>query len=77
MPELPEVELVRLGLTATIVGRCVEAIDVLSPGSLTAPPARLAREVVAHWVRGVARRGKVLILDLDGAAYLLVYPMMT
>lgn len=77
MPELPEVELVRRGLTATIVGRCIEAVEVRSPKTMLASPETLKRSVLQRSVTAVGRRGKVLIVDLDGGAHLLVHLMMT
>ena len=77
MPELPEVELVRHGLTTTIVGRRVEAVEVRTRSSPAMAPATLKRAVLAHCVSRVARRGKVLIVELDNGARLLVHPMMT
>ncbi len=77
MPELPEVETIRRGLTATTLGRRVDGVDVLWPGSLPAPDARIDRLVVGNRIGEVRRRGKLLIVDLDGNAHLLVHPMMT
>lgn len=77
MPELPEVETIRRGLTATTLGRLVEGVDVLWAGSLTAAPKDVDRLVVGHRIVEVRRRGKLLIVDLDSAAHLLVHPMMT
>jgi formamidopyrimidine-DNA glycosylase len=77
VPELPEVELVRRGLDTTIVGRRVEAIEVRSASSPAVPAARLKRAVQGGRLTAVARRGKVLIVELDSGAHLLVHPMMT
>jgi hypothetical protein len=43
MPELPEVETVRRGLLATVLGRPVESVEVLSPQSLQASQQALER----------------------------------
>jgi formamidopyrimidine-DNA glycosylase len=77
VPELPEVELVRRGLSTTIVGRRVEEVEVRSGSSLAVPTARLKRAVHGSRLTGAARRGKVLIVELDSGAHLLVHPMMT
>ena len=74
MPELPEVEVVRRGLEAHVVGRTVTAVDVLHPRPVRRHAAgatdfadRLAgrRFVVAR------RRGKYLWLPLDSGDALL------
>ena len=77
MPELPEVETVRRGLLATVLGRPVESVEVLSPQSLQAPQRALKRLLVGHRFTGIGRRGKLLVIDLDSDARLLVHLMMT
>ena len=77
MPELPEVETVRRGLLATVLGRRVESVEVLSEQSLAARRPELDSLVVGHRFTAVARRGKVLIIDLDSDAHLWVHLMMT
>jgi formamidopyrimidine-DNA glycosylase len=76
MPELPEVETIRRGLAATLVGRRVESLDLRWPGTLSAPDGTLDL-LLGHAITGVRRRGKLLLLDLDGGGHLLVHPMMT
>lgn len=61
MPELPEVEIIRLGLSVKIVGLKVQKVQVLSPKSFIGNP-NLAegKKVVKVW-----RRAKMLGLDLN------------
>lgn len=63
MPELPEVEVTRLGLVRRIQGAEVQGSDWGKPlrWSLGCNPAVL----VGCTVQGVARRGKYLLLQLD------------
>lgn len=77
MPELPEVETVRRGLLASVVGLRVESVEVLAQRSLGLPAAALERQLVGRRLTAVARRGKVLIVDLDSDAHLWVHLMMT
>jgi formamidopyrimidine-DNA glycosylase len=77
MPELPEVETVRRGLLATVLGRRVESVEVLSKQSLAPPRPAFDGLIVGHRLAAVARRGKVLIIDLDSDAHLWVHLMMT
>lgn len=76
MPELPEVETVRRGLTATIAGRRIGGVDVLWPGSVSAGGDGVDR-LVGHTVHRVGRRGKLLLVELDHEIRLLVHLMMT
>ncbi|HWR47818.1 MAG TPA: bifunctional DNA-formamidopyrimidine glycosylase/DNA-(apurinic or apyrimidinic site) lyase [Pseudonocardiaceae bacterium] len=73
MPELPEVEVVRLGLAEHVTGRTVAAVEVRHPRSVR---RHLAGELDfiaclrGRQIRAARRRGKYLWLDLDpdGAA---------
>jgi formamidopyrimidine-DNA glycosylase len=76
VPELPEVETIRCGLAATVIGRRVDAVDVLCQGSLSPRDATIA-DVVGRRVTGIGRRGKLLIVDLADGMHMLVHPMMT
>ena len=71
MPELPEVETVRRMLEAHVVGRTVRAVS-LSGLALREPVSRgLGRGLRGRAIRGVTRRGKFLIFELDGGLTLL------
>ena len=71
MPELPEVETVRRMLEAHVVGRTVRAVR-LSGLALREPISRgLPRDLKGRAIRGVSRRGKFLIFELDGELALL------
>ena len=68
MPELPEVEVVRRGLDAHVVGRTVTGVDVLHPRPVRrhlAGPADFAARVTGRRVEAAHRRGKYLWLPLD------------
>ena len=68
MPELPEVEVVRRGLDAFVVGRRVEAVEVYEPRSVRrhpAGPVDFAAALTGRRVTAARRRGKYLWLPLD------------
>ncbi len=68
MPELPEVEVVRRGLDAHVVGRTVTAVRVLEPRSLRRHepgPTDFVDRLVERRVVAARRRGKYLWLALD------------
>ncbi len=74
MPELPEVEVVRRGLAAHVVGRTVTGVDVLHPRPVRrhlAGPGDFAARLVNHRFEGARRRGKYLWLPLDSGDALL------
>jgi len=68
MPELPEVETVRLGLARHATGRRIAGVEVLHPRAVRrhAPGGDdFAAVLVGRVVTGVHRRGKYLWLALD------------
>ena len=76
MPELPEVEVVRLGLETHVVGRTVTAVDVLHPRPVrrhAAGPDDFAARLTGRRVEGARRRGKYLWLPLDNGDALLAH----
>jgi formamidopyrimidine-DNA glycosylase len=77
MPELPEVEVVRRGLQAHVVGRTITAVRVHHPRAVRrheAGPADLTARLLDARITGTDRRGKYLWLLLDeGDCGLLVH----
>ena len=68
MPELPEVEVVRRGLEAHVLGRTIGAVEVLHPRPVRrhlAGPADFADRLTGRTLTGARRRGKYLWLPLD------------
>jgi formamidopyrimidine-DNA glycosylase len=68
MPELPEVEVVRRGLQARVVGKSITAVRVHHPRAVRrheAGPADLTARLLDARITGTDRRGKYLWLLLD------------
>jgi formamidopyrimidine-DNA glycosylase len=78
MPELPEVETIRRHLAPHVEGRTLLAVEVLDP-RWTRPvaPEEVAAPVAGRRVRRLSRRGKYLVWELAGDAFLLVHLRMT
>jgi formamidopyrimidine-DNA glycosylase len=78
MPELPEVESVRLRLAPVLEGRKLARVRVLDP-RLTRPldPDDVARELEGEQVAAVDRRGKYLIVRFESGRALLIHLRMT
>jgi formamidopyrimidine-DNA glycosylase len=75
MPELPEVEVVRRGLQAHVVGRTITAVRVHHPRAVRrheAGPADLTARLLDARITGTDRRGKYLWLTLDDGDCALV-----
>ena len=76
MPELPEVEVVRRGLEQHLVGRQVEAVEVLHPRPVRRhlPGAEdFAAALHGRTLTGARRRGKYLWLPLDSGDAVLAH----
>lgn len=77
MPELPEAETIVRGLRPAVTGRTIDRTRVLHPDLLAISPGRFARAMKGRTIQGVSRRGKNVILELDGSARLVVNLGMT
>ena len=76
MPELPEVEVTRLGIAPHLQGRAISAVKVLD-GRLRWPvPRTLPKILPGQKVHAIERRGKYLLIELD-TGHLLVHLGMT
>lgn len=76
MPELPEVEVVRLGLTEHVTNRTVAAVEVRHPRSVRrhlAGEIDFAARLAGRQIRCAQRRGKYLWLDLGNEEALLAH----
>src|SRR3954449_3316742 len=78
MPELPEVETVRRQLEPELVGKTITSASVLDERlTRPEPPRALERAVAGRQVTTVARRGKYLLLGLEGGRTLALHLRMT
>jgi formamidopyrimidine-DNA glycosylase len=78
MPELPEVETVARQLEPELEGRRIESLEVLDERwSRPVPAAVLGAAVSGATIEGLGRRGKYLLLGLDGGRTLVMHLRMT
>lgn len=78
MPELPEVETVRRGLELALAGDAIVGVEVLREASVASPDSEtFARELAGHKFGKVLRRGKYLLLKLDGGTGLACHLRMS
>jgi formamidopyrimidine-DNA glycosylase len=78
MPELPEVETVRRQLEPELVGKRIASASVLDERlTRPEPPRALERAVAGREVTAVARRGKYLLIGLEGGRTLALHLRMT
>ena len=73
MPELPEVETVRLALAPVLAGRKIARVTVRK-GNLRVPlPRDFAARLTGRRVRAIARRAKFLLARLEGGLTLIIH----
>ena len=71
MPELPEVEVTRLGISRHLVGNTVVTVSVHSAKLRSMVPPGLATLLTGQTIQSVERRGKYLILRFPAGALLI------
>ena len=73
MPELPEVETVRRGLTPAMEGAVIAQADVNRPDLRWPFPERMAERLTGARVLRLRRRSKYILADLDTGETLLIH----
>jgi len=78
VPELPEVETVCRQLDPELAGLRIDALEVLDARwCRPVSPAKLEAAVQGATIEGLGRRGKYLLLAIDGARTLVMHLRMT
>jgi formamidopyrimidine-DNA glycosylase len=78
MPELPEVETVVRQLEPEVEGHRIERLEVLDERwSRPVPPRKLGKAVSGSTIERLGRRGKYILMGLDGARTLVMHLRMT
>jgi len=78
MPELPDVEALARRLRRAVGGRRISHVRILSASTVRSPaPGLFTRRLRGRRIGRIRRRGKYLLIDLDGALTLVVHLRMT
>lgn len=77
MPELPEVETIKLGLQKLLIGKTIKSIDFNWPKGFPNKKTDINKYLISASVKAVRRRAKVLIIDLDSGYSLVTHLKMT
>ncbi len=77
MPELPEVETIKLGLHKLLTGKKVKSVDSNWQKSFPNSQVDVDEQLIGASVKDVRRRAKVLIIDLSSNHSLVVHLKMT
>lgn len=77
MPELPEVETIKLGLARLLPGRAIKAVNFDWPKSFPNAPEDVNNFVVGAEITDVKRRAKVLLIELSTNYTLVIHLKMT
>ena len=73
MPELPEVETVRLGLAPVMEGAVIDKVTLRRPDLRSPFPPRFAKRLTGRRIVALGRRAKYLLADLDGGDSLVMH----
>lgn len=73
MPELPEIETLRLQLTDLIVGQKIKSIEILRKKCFFGEPSF----ILGRKIKGLRRFAKMLVIDLEGNLYVIVHLKMS
>jgi formamidopyrimidine-DNA glycosylase len=74
MPELPEVEVSRLGISPFLVGEQVKSVSVRTPKLRWAIPFEL-QQITGQVIRRIHRRAKYLLLETDVGTAIIHFGM--
>ena len=77
MPELPEVETVRIGLQRLLPERAIASVDFDWPKSFPNAPSDVQNFLIGASVIAVKRRAKVLLIELSTQYTLVIHLKMT
>ena len=78
MPELPEVETIRRQIEPELVGRRIDSMEVFDERlTRPVPPREVERAVTGRRIGSVGRRGKYLMVRLEGGRWLVMHLRMT
>ena len=77
MPELPEVETIRIGLSNLLPGSVIKNVEHNWPKSFPNAPADVQQFMISSKVVEVKRRAKVLIINLSSGYSLVIHLKMT
>jgi formamidopyrimidine-DNA glycosylase len=73
MPELPEVETLRRGLSGALEGRRIVEAELLKPKIYEGLPGYSLADIVGATITAARRRAKYLILDLSNGLSLVIH----
>ncbi|MGH7197016.1 MAG: bifunctional DNA-formamidopyrimidine glycosylase/DNA-(apurinic or apyrimidinic site) lyase [Candidatus Saccharimonadales bacterium] len=77
MPELPEVETVRIGLAQLLPGKKITKVEYDWPKGFPNSAADVSAHLIGATIKAVRRRAKVLLIDLSSDYSLVIHLKMT
>lgn len=78
MPELPEVETIVNDLDKRLKGKKIENVEVMDAKALNLSVEKFKKEIIGLTVKSIARRAKIIIIELSAAAlFLIIHLKMT
>ena len=77
MPELPEVETIKSQLNRLTAGKKIASVNVLLPKIVKLPVNKFKKAIIGAKIKKIARRAKILIVEMDNGWTMLIHLKMT
>ena len=77
MPELPEVETIKLELNKLIKGKKIKSVEIRLPKEIKTPKNKFLKSVQGAKIEKVWRRAKILVVGLDNGYHLVFHLKLT
>jgi len=77
MPELPEVETIRLGLLKKIKGKKITDLEIRVPKLINLDLQNFKKQLIGAEINNVKRRAKLIIIELSNNKFLIIHLKLT
>ena len=77
MPELPEVETIKLQLDRLLKNKIIASVELRLPKQVKSDKKKFLKLVIGAKIKKVFRRAKILIMDLDNGYHLVFHLKLT
>ncbi len=77
MPELPEIETIKLELNQLLINKKIKSVGIKLPKQVKTPRNKFLKIVQGSKIKNIKRRAKILIFDLNNGYHIIFHLKMT
>lgn len=77
MPELPEVETIKLGLLEKVKDKKIKEVEILDPKVINLSTANFQKQTMGAVINNIKRRAKLLMINLSNNQSILIHLKLT